>query len=65
MNLPTSYDGCGKKFMVYHSLLCPKGVLVLVRHDGVSKEWYALGAWVLIPSTISYKPHINSKMVRW
>ena len=42
----------------------PKGGLVLVRHNDAANEWGALGARSLIPSTITYKPKINSRTVQ-
>ena len=48
--IPTTCDGCGKKFSIEHSLSCPKGGLVLARHDDAAKEWGALGAQALVPS---------------
>ena len=47
--------------MVEHSLSCPKGGLVLERHDDSAKDWGALGARALVPIFISYEPKINSR----
>ena len=58
--IPTTCDGCVKSFSIKHALSCPKGGLVLERHEDAAKEWGDLGAWNLIPSAISYKPKINS-----
>ena len=63
-DIPATCDGCGKKFSVDHALSCPKGGLVLARHDDAAKEWVALGAWVLVPSSTIYKPIINSRTVQ-
>ena len=63
-DIPTTCDGCGKKFSIEHALSCPKGGLVLARHDDAAKEWGALGAWILVPSAITYKPKINSRTVQ-
>ena len=62
--IPATCYGCGKKFLVEHVLLCPKGCLVLERHDDATKEWGALGARDLVPSAISYEPKINSRTVQ-
>ena len=61
--LATCY-GCGKKLLIKHALSCPKGGLVLVRHDDVAKEWGTLGARALISSDITYKSKINSRTVQ-
>ena len=37
LNLPIDCDGCGKKFSVPHALSCPKGDLVLERHNDATK----------------------------
>ena len=63
-DIPATCDGCGKKFLIYHALSCPKGGLVLTRHDDAAKEWGALGARALVPSDITYKPKINSRTVQ-
>ena len=39
LNLPTYCDCCSKKFSVPHTLSCPEGGLVLVRHNDDAKEW--------------------------
>ena len=62
--IPATCDGCGKKFLIEHALSCPKGGLVLARHDDSAKEWGALGARALVPSAISYEPKINSRTVQ-
>ena len=49
-------DGCGKRFLIEHAISCPKGGLVLVRHDDAATEWVALGDRALITSAISYEP---------
>ena len=48
-DIPATCDGCGKKFSIEHALSCPKGGLVLVRHDDAAKEWGSLGAQFLVP----------------
>ena len=35
-----------------------------MRHDDTAKEWGALGAQALVPSTITYEPKINSSTVQ-
>ena len=55
-DIPANYYGCGKKFSIEHALSCPKGDLVLARHDEAAMEWGALGAQALIPSDITYEP---------
>ena len=37
LNLPTDCNGCGKKLLVPHAIACPKGGLVLVRHNDAEK----------------------------
>ena len=63
-DIPANCDGCGKKFSIKHALSFPKGGLVLLRHDEAAKEWGALGARALVPSTITYEPKINSRTVQ-
>ena len=63
-DIPTTCDGCGKQFSIEHALSCPKGGLVLARHDDAAKEWGVLGARVLVPSAITYKQKINSRTVQ-
>ena len=63
-DIPATCDGCGKKFSIEHALSCPKGGLVLARHNDAAKEWGALGAWALVPSAITYEPKINSRTVQ-
>ena len=53
LRIPTTCDGCGKKFYIEHTLLFPKGGLVLVWHDEAAKEWGTIGARSLVPSDIS------------
>ena len=62
-DITTTCNGCGKKFLIEHVLSCPKGGLVLERHDDAAKEWGTLGALALVPSAITYKPKINSRTV--
>ena len=63
-DIPATCDGCGKKFSIEHALSCPKGGLVISRHNDAAKEWGALGARALVPSAITYKPKINSSTVQ-
>ena len=63
-DIPATCDGCGKKFSIEHALSCPKGGLVLARHDDTAKEWGSLGARDLVPSAITYEPKINSRTVQ-
>ena len=62
--IPSTCDVCGKKFSIEHALSCPQDGLVLARHDDDTKDWGALGARALVPSTITYKPKINSRTVQ-
>ena len=63
-DIPATCDGCGKKFLIEHALSCPKGGLVIARHDYAAKEWGALGARALVPSAITYEPKINNRTVQ-
>ena len=62
-DIPSTCDGCGKRFSIEHTLSCPKGGLVLARNDDTLKEWGALGARDLVPSAITNEPKINSRTV--
>ena len=62
-DIPATCYGCGKKFSIEHALSFPKGGLVLAQNDDAAKEWGALGARALVPSTIAYEPKINSRRV--
>ena len=62
-DIPTTCNGCDKNLSIEHALSCKKGGLVLVRHDDATKEWSDLGARSLVPSAITYKPKINSRIV--
>ena len=62
--IPTTYDGCGKKFLIEHALSCPNGGLVIVRHNNAAKEWGPLGSQAVVPSAITYEPKINSRTVQ-
>ena len=64
LNLPIGCDGCGNKFSVPHDLSCPKGGLVLGRHNYTAKGWGTLSAQAVNPSDISYKPKINIRTVQ-
>ena len=57
-------DGCSKRFSIENALSCPKGGIVLSRHDDAAKDWGALGYRALIPSAISYELKINSRTVQ-
>ena len=63
-DIPATCNGCGKKFLIEHALSCPKGGLVLARHDDAAKEWGDLGDRSLVPSAITYEPKINSRTVQ-
>ena len=63
-DIPVTCKGCGKKFLIEHALSCPKGGLVLARHDEATKKWGTLGSWALVPSAITYEPKINSRTVQ-
>ena len=62
-DIPVACYGCGKKFSIEDAISCPKGGLVMLRHDGAAKEWGALGARALVPSAITYEPKISSRTV--
>ena len=52
----------GSRFILpYHE---PKGGLVIARDDDAAKEWGDLVSRVLVPSTITYEPKINSRIVQ-
>ena len=63
-DIPAACDGLGKKFLIGHALSCPKGGLVMARHDDAAKDWGALGSRALVPSAITYEPKINSRTVQ-
>ena len=63
-DIPGTCDICGKKFSIENSLSCPKGGLVLERHDAAAQEWGALGDRSSVPSAITYEPNINSRTVQ-
>ena len=63
-DIPVACDGCNKKILIEHALSCPKGDLVLARHDAAAKKWCALGSQALAPSAITYKPKINNRTVQ-
>ena len=56
--------GCGKKFSIEQALSFPKVGLVMARYGDNTKEWGALGARALVPSSITYEPKINSRTVQ-
>ena len=63
-DIPATCDGCGKNFLIKHAISCPKGGLVLSRHDGAAKEWVTLGSRALFHSALTYEPKINSITVQ-
>ena len=63
-DIPTTCNGCGKRFSIEHTLSLPKGSLFLEWHYDGAKEWDALGYRDLVPSDISYEPKINSRTVQ-
>ena len=63
-DIPATCDGYGKKSLIEHALSCPKVGLVLAQHDDTAKEWGALGARSLVPSSITYEPKINCRTVQ-
>ena len=63
-DIPATCDGCGKMFLINQARAYPKGGLVMAHHDDAAKEWGALRARALVPSTITYKPKINSRTVQ-
>ena len=63
-DIPTTCDGCGKRFLVEHALSCSEGGFVLARHDDSAKEWGALGVRALVPIVITYEPKINNRTVQ-
>lgn len=52
--------GCGKKFDFNHAQQCPKGGLILHRHDDVATEWGEMCARALKPSAVSDEPYIHT-----
>ena len=63
-DIPATCDGCSKKFSIENAISCPKGGIVIARHDDDAKYWGALGARALTPSAITYEPKINSRTVQ-
>ena len=61
--IPATCDGCSLRLLMEHALSCPKGGLVMARHDDTTKEWNALGDRALVPSAITYEPKVNSRTV--
>ena len=37
-DIPTTFNGCGKKFSIEHALSLPKGGLVLEQNEDAEKE---------------------------
>ena len=64
LSLLSDCDGCGKNFTAENALPCPNRALLIIHHNNTEKEWGALGAWGLTPSSISYEPQVNSSMVQ-
>ena len=62
-DIPATCNGCGKRFSIEHALSCPKGGLVLARHNDNAKEWVTLGSRAHVPSAITYEPKISSRTV--
>ena len=62
-DIPTTCDGCGKRFSIERALSCPNSGLVITWNENTAKEWGALQAWALVPSAITYEPKINSRTV--
>ena len=42
-DIHTTCDSYDKRLLIDHALSCPKGGLVLARHDDAAKEWGVLG----------------------
>ena len=63
-DISATYNGCGKRFSIEHSLSCPNDGLVLAQHDDAAKDWGALGSRALVPSAITYEPKIKSRTVQ-
>ena len=63
-DIPATCNGCGKKLLIEHALLCPKSGLILVQHDDTTKELGALRARDLVPIAITYKPKSNIRTVQ-
>jgi hypothetical protein len=60
LKLPATCNGCGKKFDFNHAQQCPKGGLILHRHNDVAAEWGEMCACALKPSAISDEPFIHT-----
>ena len=52
-DIPATCNGFGKKFSIENALSCPKGGIVMDRHDETAKELGALGSWALVPIDIA------------
>jgi hypothetical protein len=60
LKLPSTCDGCGKKFNFNHVQICKEGGLILHRHDDVAAEWGEMCSHVLKPSAVSDEPFIHT-----
>ena len=63
-DIPTTFYGCGKRFLIDQALSCPKCCLILAWNDDAANEWGALGSRALIPSAITYEHKINIMTVQ-
>ena len=63
-DIPATCGGCVEGLLIERALSFQKLGLVLVRNDDAAKEWGALEDQDLFPSSISYKPKINSRTVQ-
>jgi hypothetical protein len=57
--LQPSCDGCNQKFSVRHALQCPKGGLVISRHDEIRDELIDLASKTFSPSAVRDEPKIQ------
>ena len=46
-DIPVNLNGCGNKFLIEHTISCPKGVQVLAQHGAAAKDLGALEDWDL------------------
>ena len=59
-SLPHRCEGCNERFTVEHALSCPKGGLVLLRHNDLSAEFGSLCAQALTNSNVQREPLIHT-----